>query len=75
MGRILFLSAVALMAYKYIARSNEKHQPLGASNHDLLSPPASTPAVPAVQATVVERVPEPKLVAAGSRAVEPDPGR
>jgi hypothetical protein len=75
MGRILFLSAVALMAYKYIARSNQKHQPLGASNLDLLPPSPATSAAPAVRVSAVERDPEPQLVAVGSRAVEPDPGR
>jgi hypothetical protein len=72
MGRILFLSAVALMAYKYNARTNQKHQPLGASNQDLLPP---SPATPAVRVSAVERDSEPQLVAVGSRAVEPDPGR
>ena len=28
MGRIFFLSAMAFLAYKYIARSNKQHQPL-----------------------------------------------
>jgi hypothetical protein len=72
MGRILFLSAVALLAYKYIARSNQKHQSLDAPDQALdLLPPTTT----AVRPSASESRPEPKLVVAGSRAVEPDPGR
>lgn len=69
MGRILFLSAVALLAYKYIARSNQKHQPLDAPDQALKTLPPAQP----VKASVIEEAP--KLVAAGSRAAEPDPGR
>ena len=79
MGRIFFLSAVALLAYKYIARSNQKHQPLDAPGQakDLL--PSAAPPPPVITASTrslaAETDAQPKLVAAGSRAVEPDPGR
>jgi hypothetical protein len=75
MGRIFFLSAMALLAYKYIARSNKQHQPLDAANKEAevlpLAPPSTITAQP--QASVAE--PQPKLVAAGSRAVEAEPHR
>ena len=72
MGRIFFLSAIAFVAYKYIARSNKQHQPLDAANKEVeVLPPATITAPP--QASVAE--PQPKLVAAGSRAVEAEPHR
>ena len=78
MGRILFLSAVAFMAYKYIARSNQRHQqsPSGESNVELLPPaPALSDVKAAAKLSAVEpdREPQRELVGA-SRAVEPDPG-
>ena len=39
MGRIFFLSAMAFLAYKYIARSNKQHQPLDAATKKLNSCP------------------------------------
>lgn len=71
MGRILFLSAVAFLAYKYIGRSNLKHLPSGAGKDAELLPQQSAPAAtePDTAGTAA-----PKLVTTGSRAVEPDPG-
>lgn len=76
MGRIIFLSAMALLAYKYIARSNQRHQPLDSgASRELPPPPTSREPVvaPEIAATAVEPDPQPSLVAAGSRAAEPDP--
>jgi hypothetical protein len=77
MGRILFLSAVAFMAYKYIARSNQRHQqvPEGDNKVEVLppSPAASEPKnVPKLSAVESDREAQKRLVAVSS-AVEPDP--
>jgi hypothetical protein len=69
MGRIFFLSAVAFLAYKYIARSNRKHLPAGTSQDVELLPPTSNES-----ATEQERGIAVAPIAE-SRAVEPDPGR
>jgi hypothetical protein len=78
MGRILFLSAVAFVAYRYIARSNQRHQqlPSGENTVELL-PPASTVSdvKTAAKLSAVESDREsPKQLVGASRAVEPDPG-
>jgi hypothetical protein len=73
MGRILFLSAVALVAYRYIVRSNLRHQPLdsGKGGAELLPP-----TTPAPRPAATESHPRQELVAAtSSRAVEPEPHR
>jgi len=76
MGRIFFLSAMAFLAYKYIARSNKQHQPLDAADKEVeVLPPAPPSMTTAQPQTSVAAEPEPRLVAAGSRAVEPEPHR
>jgi hypothetical protein len=80
MGRILFLSAVALVAYRYIVRSNLRHQPLnsGKGNVEILPPttPAPRAAVSEARPAATEARPQQQLVgAASSRAVEPEPHR
>ena len=67
MGRILFLSAVAYLAYKYIGRSNKKHQEIAAQlgNTEVLPPAPKESATPAVSpATSL-------LIEQRSTAVEP----
>jgi hypothetical protein len=72
MGRILFLSAVALVAYRYIVRSNQRHQSLNSGKGVEVLPPTA----PARQAAVESHPQQQQLVgAASSRAVEPEPGR
>jgi hypothetical protein len=74
MGRILFLSAVALVAYRYIVRSNKQHQALNDGNTVEVLPPSpasATTTIPALR-EAVDASPEPTLVGAGSRAAEPD---
>lgn len=80
MGRILFLSAVALVAYRYIVRSNLRHQSLdsGKGGVEVLPPttPAATTAVSQGRPTAIEARPQQELVAAtSSRAAEPEPRR
>jgi hypothetical protein len=77
MGRILFLSAVAFMAYKYIARSNQRHQqlPEGATKVEVLPPPTAASdakSTPKLSAVEPDRQAQKQLVTASS-AVEPDP--
>jgi hypothetical protein len=59
MGRIIFLSAVAYFAYKYIAQSNKKHQQL------------SSPRDSEVIATSGQT----EVLPPQSAAAEPEPGR
>ena len=68
MGRILFLSAVAYMAYRYIARSNKKHEEIAArvGNTEVL-PPAPKESAAAITA------PAPKVIDQPSVAAEPHP--
>ena len=68
MGRILFLSAVAFVAFRYIARSNKKHEEIAArvGTTELLPPERKeSAAIAAPAATVIEQRP--------SAAVEPHP--
>jgi hypothetical protein len=78
MGRILFLSAVAFMAYKYIARSNQRHQqlPSGDNTVELLpATPTLSDVKTAAKLTAVEPDRQaPRQLVGASRAVEPDPG-
>jgi hypothetical protein len=77
MGRILFLSAVAFVAYRYIARSNQRHQqlPSGDSNIELLPPTTLADVKTAGTESAVESDRQaPKQLVGASRAVEPDPG-
>jgi hypothetical protein len=79
MGRILFLSAVALVAYRYIARSNQRHQAIAAGKGGVeVLPLAPTPTTTGSQARQIatESHPKQELVAvASSRAAEPEPRR
>ena len=70
MGRILFLSAMAYLAYRYIGRSNKKHEEIAAkAGSSEVLPPASQPSAALAPA------PEPKLLTKSSAAVEPEPQR
>lgn len=75
MGRILFLSAVAFLAYRYIGRSNQRHQPLGAGNKTVeVLPPVPDASSPAGPLSAVESNLQPALTSATiSRAAESDP--
>jgi hypothetical protein len=75
MGRIFFLSAMAFLAYKYIARSNKQHQPLDTANKEVEVLPPAPPSTITEQSQASIAEPQPKLVAAGSRAVEAEPHR
>ena len=76
MGRIFFLSAMAFLAYKYIARSNKQHQPLDAADKEVEFLPPAPPSTTTEQPqTSMLPSPQPKLVAAGSRAVGAEPHR
>jgi hypothetical protein len=76
MGRIFFLSAMAFLAYKYIARSNKQHQPLDSAKKGVeVLPPAPAPEITAQTQASIAAEPQPKLVGAGSRAAEPEPRR
>ena len=76
MGRIFFLSAMAFLAYKYIARSNKQHQPLDTADKEVeVLPPTPPATITAQPQASIEAESQPKLVAAGSRAVEPEPHR
>jgi|RhiMethySRZTD1v2_1073278.scaffolds.fasta_scaffold5641468_1 hypothetical protein len=79
MGRILFLSAVALVAYRYIARSNQRHQAIAAGKGGVeVLPPVPTPTTTGSQTRQIatESDPEQELVAvASSLAAEPEPRR
>lgn len=66
MGRILFLSAVAYLAYRYIGRSNAKHGAIASGGTEVL-PPARTESAALVPAAA------PQLPAPTSAAAEPDP--
>jgi hypothetical protein len=81
MGRILFLSTVAFLAYRYISKSNQKHQALPASNEkgtiEILPPTSASASVraPASRDSAVEPVSRPRLITTPSRAAESDPVR
>jgi hypothetical protein len=84
MGRILFLSTVAFLAYRYISKSNQRHQSLPAGEKkgavELIPPSPATasvgsPSMPAVRASATEPVPHPRLIPATSRAAESEPVR
>jgi hypothetical protein len=68
-AKILFLSAAALVAYRYIAASNKKARELRERRplQEILPPPFEE------SATVVHR--EPRAAVTTSSAAEPDPGR
>jgi hypothetical protein len=68
-AKILFLSAAAFVAYRYIATSNKKARELRERRplQEIL-PPAFEES-----ARVVHR--EPRAIVASSSAAEPDPGR
>jgi hypothetical protein len=70
MGRILFLSAVAFLAYRYIGRSNKKHEEIAAKlgNTEVLSP-APAPSAAAIAPAA------PKRIEQHSAAAEPHPRR
>jgi len=66
MGRIFFLSAAAFLAYKYIARSNKRHEAIGSGEGSMEILPAKAIALPLAS----------NLIAAEQRsAAEPDPMR
>jgi hypothetical protein len=74
MGRILFLSAVAYLAYRYIGRSNKKAKEIAAGTQEIL-PPLSTgeagvsrPSLPKTAAT--ELLPASKHPVRSSSAAE-----
>ena len=69
MGRIIFLSAVAYMAYRYIARSNKKHAEIAAKigTTEVLPPERKE------SAAIL--VPVPQVIEQRSAAVEPLPNR
>ena len=77
MGRILFLSAVALVAYRYIARSNQRHQAIAAGKSGVeILPPAPATAGSQARQNASESHPKQELVpVASSRAAEPEPSR
>jgi hypothetical protein len=66
MGRIIFLSAMALMAYRYIARSNKKHEGIAAApSAGMLSSVGGESEVALLE--------EPRIGRTRSLAAEPDP--
>jgi hypothetical protein len=69
MGRILFLSAMAYLAYRYIAKSNKRHQEIATQlgNAEVLPPAEREPAALAPAQMPAE------LAAPRSAAAEPDP--
>lgn len=71
MGRILFLSAVAYLAYRYIGRSNQKHQQIASQNGVEVLPPATTVAALPAPATETKALPAGR----SSLAAESDPQR
>ena len=84
MGRILFLSTVAFLAYRYISKSNQRHQSLPAGEKkgalEILPPAPTTssltsPSTPAIRSAATEPVPHPRLIPTTSRAAEADPVR
>ena len=71
MGRFIFLSAVAYLAYRYIGRSNQKHQEIASKvDGTEVLPPAAKPS-----AALVAAPETPKLLTQRSAAAEPDPRR
>ena len=77
MGRILFLSAIALVAYRYISKSNQRHQSLPSGDKtDVEILPAAPATTPALRASASETDPAQQLIATStSRAAESDPVR
>jgi hypothetical protein len=82
MGRILFLSTVAFLAYRYISKSNQRHQSLPAGETkgalEILPPTTSSltsPSTSAIRSAATEPVPHPRLIPTTSRAAEADPVR
>ena len=83
MGRLIFLSTVAFIAYRYIARSNQQHQQLSPGEKkstDIIPPaavnvPLSVPPASSLQSSASEPVAHASLVGAPSRAAESDPFR
>lgn len=69
-GKILFLSAAAFMAYRYISKSNQKARELtqGKQGMQEILPPVAEESARVVQRPVRAALPS-------SSAVEPDPGR
>ena len=72
MVRLLFMSAVAFVAYKYIGRSNRKHQLTTTSQPGTLE---ILPPEPVSSARVISAPEQPKQIVARSAAAEPDPYR
>jgi hypothetical protein len=68
MGRIVFLSAVAYLAYRYISSSNKKHQEIAAK----LGKTEVLTAVSKQSAALVPAVERPKVIQ-HSAAAEPEP--
>jgi len=68
MGRILFLSAVAYLAYRYISSSNKKHQEIAArlGKTEVL-------AAASRESAVVAAPERPKTIQQHSAAAEPEP--
>ena len=68
MGRILFLSAVAYLAFRYIARSNKKHEEIAArvGNTEVLSPAPK-------ESAAASPAPVPQVLEQPSAAAEPHP--
>jgi hypothetical protein len=70
MGRILFLSAMAYLAYRYIAKSNKRHEEIATR---LGNAEALPPAERELAALAPAQLPS-ELAAPRSVAAEPDPG-
>ncbi|HYP08286.1 MAG TPA: hypothetical protein VER03_18780 [Bryobacteraceae bacterium] len=81
MGRIIFLTAVAFAAYRYISKSNQRHQAIapGDNNEGSLEvlPAAPATTTPAIRGSATESAAQhQKLLATStSKAAEPDPVR
>ena len=73
MGRIIFLSAMAFVAFRYISRSNKRHEGIGAGTGgtEVLAPPVS-PKLVVASAVPVPAVKSPEKP---SVAAEPNPSR
>lgn len=69
MGRILFLSAISYLAYRYITRSNKKAQKELALRH------AATLPEPESHAELIDAASAGRLIESRSAAAEPDPRR
>jgi hypothetical protein len=84
MGRILFLSTVAFLAYRYISRSNLRHQSLPPADKkegiEILPPMPATaslasPSSSVTRGSATEPVSHARLISTSSRAAESDPVR